>query len=272
MPPGVTTGRRVPTPLPRHAAQTRTARLGGSKRAVPKPIRSAALSHWLARPSVRPIQRNGTKFPMTPCRPRKGSQTPAPPHRPGNLPNTAWRTTRLSIIGSRARAARHTPTAALARLTERHLADLRKSGLSDEQIERCGFHSLLAPASVQAVLRWKRYQGELGNCLAIPFRDAEGKAVVYARLKPDNPRQGQAKTKQADQVRMPQRFEQSRLLPARHAGRVERRDGPADYHGRRKESGQGRSRGVPVPRTGRRLWLAEKAPRTRTASRKASVN
>ena len=79
---------------------------------------------------------------------------------------------------------------AAPRLTPRHLADLRKSGLSDEQIAACGFHSLQAPASIQAALRWKNYKGELGDCLAIPFFDAAGKSTGYCRLKPDNPRKG----------------------------------------------------------------------------------
>jgi putative DNA primase/helicase len=79
---------------------------------------------------------------------------------------------------------------ALANLTPRHLADLRKSGLSDQQIAACRFHSLQAPASVQKVLRWKRYNGELGDCLAIPFMDAEGKRTEYVRLKPDQARKG----------------------------------------------------------------------------------
>ncbi len=78
----------------------------------------------------------------------------------------------------------------LAGLTPRHLADLRKSGLSDEQIARCGFYSLKVPASVQKALRWKRYDGDLGDCLCIPFRDAEGNPVDYRRLKPDRPRRG----------------------------------------------------------------------------------
>lgn len=81
---------------------------------------------------------------------------------------------------------------ALARLTARHMADLRGSGLSDEHIARCGFHSLQAPASIQTVLRWKRYNGELGDCLALPFRDAEGKPNGYCRLKPDRPRKAKA--------------------------------------------------------------------------------
>src|SRR5437016_1634651 len=73
-------------------------------------------------------------------------------------------------------------------LLPRHLADLRKSGLSDAQIARCGFHSLQAPASVQAVLHWKSYRGDLGDCLAIRFVDADGKSTGYCRLKPDRPR------------------------------------------------------------------------------------
>jgi putative DNA primase/helicase len=74
------------------------------------------------------------------------------------------------------------------RLLPQHLADLRRSALSDEQIARCGFHSLDAPASVQRVLHWKRYDGALGACLAIPFRDLDGKPLDYYRLKPDRPR------------------------------------------------------------------------------------
>jgi putative DNA primase/helicase len=74
------------------------------------------------------------------------------------------------------------------RLLPQHLADLRHSGLSDATITACGFRSLEAPASVQDVLRWKRYRGELGPCLCIPFADAEGKPTGYSRLKPDRPR------------------------------------------------------------------------------------
>jgi putative DNA primase/helicase len=80
---------------------------------------------------------------------------------------------------------------ALAGLTSRHLADLRKSGLSDDQIAACGFHSLQTPASVQKALRWKRYKGELGNCLAIPFVNAAGKPTGCVRLKPDRPRKAE---------------------------------------------------------------------------------
>ena len=83
-----------------------------------------------------------------------------------------------------------TNRAASLRLTPRHLADLCTGGLSDQQIARCGFHSLQAPASIQAALRWKGYKGELGDCLCIPFVNAEGKPTGYVRLKPDCPRKG----------------------------------------------------------------------------------
>jgi putative DNA primase/helicase len=84
----------------------------------------------------------------------------------------------------------HTDTlaAALSRLLPRHLIDLRKSGLSDEQIAACGFTSFQAPETIQKVLRWRRYRGELGPCLAIPFFDASGQPTGYDRLKPDRPR------------------------------------------------------------------------------------
>jgi putative DNA primase/helicase len=82
----------------------------------------------------------------------------------------------------------HGPPTANGRLLPQHLADLHKSGLCNEQIDRCGFHSLQAPASVQAALKWKRYNGELGACLAVPFLDASGKPTGYCRLKPDCPR------------------------------------------------------------------------------------
>jgi P4 family phage/plasmid primase-like protien len=76
------------------------------------------------------------------------------------------------------------------KLLPQHLADLHKSGLTDATIAACGFCSLQASASVQDALRWKRYRGELGPCLCIPFADAEGKPSGYCRLKPDRPRKG----------------------------------------------------------------------------------
>jgi P4 family phage/plasmid primase-like protien len=73
-------------------------------------------------------------------------------------------------------------------LLPQHLADLRKSGLSDDYIRRCYFYSLQASARIQKVLTWRRYNGELGDCLAIPFTDSKGNRHGYIRLKPDRPR------------------------------------------------------------------------------------
>jgi hypothetical protein len=68
---------------------------------------------------------------------------------------------------------------------------LEKSGLSAEQIKACGFFSLTNREEIRKALRWKGYRGELGDCLAIPFFDAEGNPVDgYCRLKPDRPRTG----------------------------------------------------------------------------------
>jgi hypothetical protein len=69
-------------------------------------------------------------------------------------------------------------------LLPQHLADLRASGLSDDTIRRCGFHSVITPGQVTRLLRWRGRAKSLGACLAIPFSQAPG----YVRLKPDNPR------------------------------------------------------------------------------------
>jgi hypothetical protein len=73
------------------------------------------------------------------------------------------------------------------RLSPRHLADLRGSGLSDETINSCRYRTARLSSTVQRILRWTNYNGELGECLAFPFDDADPPAG-YARLKPDHPR------------------------------------------------------------------------------------
>jgi len=56
-----------------------------------------------------------------------------------------------------------------ANLLPQHREDLRKSGLSDETIKACGFHSLTTDGLVRRALGWKwGYRGKLGPCLAIP--------------------------------------------------------------------------------------------------------
>ncbi len=75
-------------------------------------------------------------------------------------------------------------------LAPNHLADLRKSGLSDEQIAACGFRSIRDAREVANVLRWSRAD-KLGACLLLPYRRADGSLIPvaeFARIKPDTPR------------------------------------------------------------------------------------
>ena len=72
-----------------------------------------------------------------------------------------------------------------------HLADLRSSGLSDEQIAACGFRSETDAAKIRAWLNWKAGISavqKLGPCLCIPFFDRNAEYTGYVRLKPDRPR------------------------------------------------------------------------------------
>ena len=77
---------------------------------------------------------------------------------------------------------------ALTRLTAKHLADLRASGLSDAQILACGFYSLRTADAISQRLNWRRPAVGMGDALAIPFFDSDGKPTNYCRLKCDNPR------------------------------------------------------------------------------------
>jgi hypothetical protein len=90
-------------------------------------------------------------------------------------------------------------------LMPQHLADLRKSGLSDDAIRAGGFFTTYGHRA-RELLAWGDKQDSLGHCLAIPYRDAEGhpvpllgadgkpvvssdgKPLQYTRLKADNPR------------------------------------------------------------------------------------
>ena len=73
-------------------------------------------------------------------------------------------------------------------LSEKHLADLRSSGLSDEQIARCGFYTERDPAKVLALLKWKGDRSKFGDCLVFPYFDDKGLRLDHVRLKPDIPR------------------------------------------------------------------------------------
>lgn len=76
----------------------------------------------------------------------------------------------------------------LDHLLPQHLADLRQSGLSDDQIRRCGFRSESDPAAVAKLLGWTSPAKKLGPCLCIPFPGSDGRPTGYVRVKPDRPR------------------------------------------------------------------------------------
>lgn len=75
-------------------------------------------------------------------------------------------------------------------LLPRHLADLRASGLTDEQIRVCGFYSCSDTVALARLLGRKnrRVVAALGPCLCIPFPNADGSPSGYVRCKPDAPR------------------------------------------------------------------------------------
>lgn len=84
----------------------------------------------------------------------------------------------------------------LARLQPRHLADLRKSGLSDDQIVACGFYSETDPHKIIDILGEHlsaKTVNQFGACLVIPYPDADGAPSGFARLKPDRPRKDRKK-------------------------------------------------------------------------------
>jgi hypothetical protein len=85
---------------------------------------------------------------------------------------------------------------AAPRLLPQHLADLRKSGLTDAQIAACGFYSETDPRKVIDLLgtHFKpKAVAALGPCLVIPYIGPDGAPLGYARLKPDNPRKDRRK-------------------------------------------------------------------------------
>lgn len=83
-------------------------------------------------------------------------------------------------------------------IAPQHLADLRRSGLSDSTVRSCGFYSVesgrrddhghsMPDDPVARILRWKGGGGTLGPCLAIPFFALDGTPTDLVRLKPDHP-------------------------------------------------------------------------------------
>lgn len=72
-------------------------------------------------------------------------------------------------------------------LLPHHLADLRRSGLTDETIAACGFRSESGYDRLALILGWRKWHKRMGSALVIPFHAQDG-ANGYCRLKPDTPR------------------------------------------------------------------------------------
>lgn len=72
-------------------------------------------------------------------------------------------------------------------LLPQHLADLRRSGLSDETIRADGYYSETDPGDIARMLNWKGPARTLGPCLVIPFRKLDGTRNGFCRVRPDHP-------------------------------------------------------------------------------------
>jgi putative DNA primase/helicase len=73
-------------------------------------------------------------------------------------------------------------------LSQKHLDDLHKSGLSEETIRRAGIYSEKDPAAGGKLLNWNGPARMLGTCLVFPYPNASGESSGYCRIKPDKPR------------------------------------------------------------------------------------
>ena len=72
-------------------------------------------------------------------------------------------------------------------LLDHHIAELRRSGLTDETLRAAGIYSEIAPIKLASILDWKKYPSKCCPAFVIPFTDADGRNG-YARVKPDRPR------------------------------------------------------------------------------------
>lgn len=71
-------------------------------------------------------------------------------------------------------------------LLPNHIADLRRSGLTDATISAAGIHSETDHHKLAALLNRKSWSRTCGAALVFPFHDESG-AVVLNRVKPDTP-------------------------------------------------------------------------------------
>jgi hypothetical protein len=74
-----------------------------------------------------------------------------------------------------------------------HLADLRRSGLTDATIESAGIRSEHDRRKLAAMFNRKSWSQQLGSALLFPYRDADG-TTVLVRGKPDRPAQKNGKS------------------------------------------------------------------------------
>jgi hypothetical protein len=104
-------------------------------------------------------------------------------------------------------------------LPPQHLADLRRSGLSDLSVVRGRYHSVESVTKqgegdddvVARRLNWRGGGMTLGPCLVIPFFARDGSLTDFARLKPDRLLMG----KKRDGTDRPRKYEQPKGVPIR---------------------------------------------------------
>ena len=69
------------------------------------------------------------------------------------------------------------------------MADLRKSGLTDETILAAGLYSERDARQVRTLLNWSgKAPRSLGPCFVFPYLQPDGSRNGYTRLKPSKPR------------------------------------------------------------------------------------
>ncbi|MFT3883593.1 MAG: DUF3854 domain-containing protein [Gemmatales bacterium] len=79
--------------------------------------------------------------------------------------------------------------ATIAHISEFHLQELRKSGISETEAVRHGMRTINTAVEISTLLNWRNTQGavKLGSCLCIPYFDIHGNETGYCRIKPGTP-------------------------------------------------------------------------------------
>ena len=79
-------------------------------------------------------------------------------------------------------------------LLDHHLADLRRSGLTDQTIADNKLRSVVNRSEIVEIIGWD--PGDIGPALAFRFRYPDGSFNGFQRIKPDRPRPGGGKYEQ----------------------------------------------------------------------------